>query len=1092
MLLLLAGSSLWATTHTITNNGFDFVPMVLNVTVGDTVVFDIGGSHNAVEVSEDTYNAQGTMSNGGFEVGFGGGTIVIDEAKTYYYVCQPHASLAMIGIIVASEPQPAGDLFVADLSGSNEALPVLSGASGAVSANLDGNTLTVMGSFSGLTGDFDANIGGGAHLHVGYAGRNGGVEIPLNATLDNDLRGGTFEVLNNTFELTEDQIGLLRNRQLYVNIHTTTYPGGELRGQLHPVADLTYALNLFGSNEVPSVISGGSGALLLEVTGDSLFVTGAYNNLEGDLNTEIAGGAHLHVGLAGQNGGIEFPLTVEQDPDSRGGIVNNAFEITEMQKMMLANRMIYANFHSTLVPSGELRGQVRGAADAVFRAHLSGSNEVPPVTTAATGEVLLELDGNTLTVTGAFQGMAGDLNTDIGGGAHIHLGFAGQNGGVIFPLTATQDDDLTAGRFLPADNQFTLEADQIAALLAREYYVNIHSTVFPMGELRGQVVPESQYFFTGFLTGMQEPDPVASNGAGAVIAEISGSRLTLSGTFNDLDSDLNTDIAGGSHLHLAPAGSNGPVQFLLTPQLSADQRSGVYQAADNVFELTEGLIDTLRAREIYVNIHSLDAPSGELRGQLMHESTAFFYAPFSGTSEAPPVNSPAFGSLIAEWNAGRVYATGSFADLQSDFNTDIAGGAHLHFGLAGQNGGIIVPLTTEIGADNRSGIFRVADNTLPVSPEFPDTIVNRQVYVNIHTVDIPSGELRGQVLPYANNYYTATLDGTNEVQPISSTGQGAFKLELNGDQLSLSGSFSDLTAEFDPAVAGGSHLHEAPTGANGAIIFELVPELGDDNLSGVYQVRDNTFSLDEAQMTALKEGRLYFNIHTTDFPGGELRGQVLPETNQYPDATEITGPADGAALTIEGDPETPFEATWDTAEDPDGNTLSYIWQLAADPDFTAPLVVSNQADATNFLTDFATVASILEGAGLEVGQSITVYHRVLSSDGSLFTAGPAATVDLTLGTVTGIDEQVAERFSVSTFPNPATELLQVDIRSEENAEATLNLTNGLGQIMALRQIDLTAGDNRQQLNVNELSAGLYFLQLRIGDRLAAVRRVMIK
>jgi plastocyanin len=1093
-MLLLTPS--WATKHIVMSSGFNFVPADLNVTVGDTIVFDIGGSHNAVEVSQATYDARGTASNGGFSVPFGGGEVVITEAKTYYYVCTPHVALDMVGTIVATEAERELDpnTFVADLSGSNEVLPVLSGGSGTVTATLDGTTLTVEGSFSGLSSDFNTEIG--AHIHLGYAGQNGGVAVPLNVTLGEDNRSGSFGAADNVFTLDAGQIASLRARQMYVNIHSVDHPSGEIRGQLLQDADAYYSTNLFGSNEVPSIISGAAGALALEVIGDSLFVSGAFSGLEGDLATDIGGGGHLHLGMAGENGGVELPLSVTLNEDSRSGyftVADNAFELTADQKMMLANRMLYANLHSAAVRPGEIRGQVHGQADAVFRAHLSGSNEAPPVTTAATGELVFELNGNTLTASGSFTGLSGDLATDIGGGAHIHLGIAGRNGDVEFPLMVMQDGGARSGRFMVADNEFTLTDDQVMNLMNRAYYVNIHSATFPAGELRGQIVPESQYFFTGFLTGTQEPDPVLSGGSGAVIAEIMGDQMTLSGSFNNMNGDLATEIGGGSHIHIGLAGTNGPVQYPLIATQSDGARSGIYAAADNTIELVDTAMDFMLNRQFYVNIHSAAFNPGELRAQLLHESTAFFYAPLSGASEAPPVRTEAVGAVIFEWNPGTVRASGSFNNLESDFNTNVAGGAHLHFGMPGQNGGIIAPLVATLGDNSRSGAFTLEDNTLAVSEAFPDTIVNRMVYVNIHSTDIPSGELRGQVLHYANAYFTATLSGQNEVQPVVSNGQGAFKFELNGTRLTATGSFSDLDGDFDPSVGGGSHLHAANAGQNGGVEIGLNVSLGEDSKSGVYLAADNTFDLTVPQRVFLLGGGLYVNIHTTAVRPGEIRGQVLAETNQFPNATTITAPASGADIDLTGLGATAFEASWEAGTDPDPlNNLAYIWQLSADDSFDNPVFAINTGSSNSFVTDFATVSSLLASVGVEIGQTVQLYHRVITSDGSLQTAGPADSVSLTLGVVTDVDDAVIEQMEVSAYPNPATDVLRINIRTVENLDGTLVLSNQLGQIVRQRDVQLNVGENREELNVEAFDTGIYFIQLWIDKKLVRTQRILIQ
>lgn len=1086
-------SSAWATKHTITNSGFTFVPSTLNVTVGDTVVFQIGGTHNAVEVSQATYDARGITSNGGFNVPFGGGEIVITEAKTYYYVCQPHAALDMIGIIVASEAPRVLDpnTFVANLSGNNEVLPVLSGGSGKVTATLDGTSLTVQGSFSGLSSDFNTDIG--AHIHLGYAGQNGGVAFPLTVTLGDDNRSGTID---DVFTLSDEQLAALRARQMYVNIHSVGNPSGEIRGQLLQDAHEYYSANLFGSNEVPSIISGAAGALALELIGDSLFVSGAFSGLEGDLATEIGGGAHLHLGMAGENGGVALPLTVTLNEDARSGLfatADNAFELTEDQKMQLAARGMYANLHSSAVRSGEIRGQVRGQADAVFRAHLSGSNEAPPVTTPANGSLIFELNGNTLSVSGTFTGLSGDLATDILGGAHIHLGMAGQNGGVEFPLVVTQNGDARSGRFMVADNEFTLTDDQVMNLMNRRNYVNIHSAVFTSGELRGQIVPESQYYFNGFLTGMQEPDPVPSMGSGAVIAEVMGNQMILSGSFSNMNGTLATEIGGGAHIHIGLAGSNGPVQYPLMAMQGEDTRNGVFTAADNTFEVVDTALTLLKDRQFYVNIHSSDFNPGEMRAQLVHEATAYFFAPLSGTSEAPPVRTAATGALIFEWNPGTVRASGSFNNLESDFNPNILGGAHLHLGMAGQNGGVIAPLTATTGADNRTGVFTLEDNTLSVSAAFPDTIASRMVYVNIHSTDIPSGELRGQVLHYANAYFTATLSGDNEVQPVSSGGQGAFKFELNGNTLTASGSFSDLDGEFDPSIGGGSHLHAAFTGQNGDVELGLNVTLASDNKSGAYLAVDNTFELTETQKDVLLEGGLYVNIHTTEVSSGELRGQVLYETNQYPDSTAIVAPESGASIELVGLGTSVFEAAWEVGTDPDlFNNVSYIWQLSADASFDNPVFAINTGSNNAFVTDFVTVGSLLASVGVEVGQTVKLFHRVITSDGSLQTVGPADSVSITLGIVTDVDDAVIEQMQVKTFPNPATDLLQINISTIEGLEGTLVLSNQQGQIIRQRDIRLNAGENREEWNVQAFDTGIYFVQLWVENQLAQTQRILIK
>lgn len=88
--------------NTVTTWAYSFQPATLNCSVGDTVYFDLGGSHNAIEVSEASYNSNdATPIENGFEFGYGeNGFFIPLEAKTYYYVCVPHLPEMKARIIV--------------------------------------------------------------------------------------------------------------------------------------------------------------------------------------------------------------------------------------------------------------------------------------------------------------------------------------------------------------------------------------------------------------------------------------------------------------------------------------------------------------------------------------------------------------------------------------------------------------------------------------------------------------------------------------------------------------------------------------------------------------------------------------------------------------------------------------------------------------------------------------------------------------------------------------------------------------------------------------------------------------------------------
>jgi plastocyanin len=101
--LITLAFSAFATTWTVTNVGTSFSPSTLTIMEGDTVVFDLDNDHNSAEVSQATWNANGsTPLAGGWVTAFGGGVVLPADLTegTHWYVCQPHASMGMKGMII--------------------------------------------------------------------------------------------------------------------------------------------------------------------------------------------------------------------------------------------------------------------------------------------------------------------------------------------------------------------------------------------------------------------------------------------------------------------------------------------------------------------------------------------------------------------------------------------------------------------------------------------------------------------------------------------------------------------------------------------------------------------------------------------------------------------------------------------------------------------------------------------------------------------------------------------------------------------------------------------------------------------------------
>ena len=108
---------------------------------------------------------------------------------------------------------------------------------------------------------------------------------------------------------------------------------------------------------------------------------------------------------------------------------------------------------------------------------LTGGEEVPPVTTSATGTGRFTVGND-----GSIQGKV--TTTGINGtAAHIHMAPRGQNGGVIVPLAKSGDNEWSTA------SGAKLTDAQLAAYRAGGLYVNVHSAANPGGEIRAQLAP---------------------------------------------------------------------------------------------------------------------------------------------------------------------------------------------------------------------------------------------------------------------------------------------------------------------------------------------------------------------------------------------------------------------------------------------------------------------------------------------------------------------------------------------------------------------------------------------------------------------------
>jgi hypothetical protein len=243
---------------------------------------------------------------------------------------------------------------------------------------------------------------------------------------------------------------------------------------------------------------------------------------------------------------------------------------------------------------------------------------------------------------------------------------------------------------------------------------------------------------------------------------------------------------------------------------------------------------------------------------LSAQAATYFTANFSGAQEVPPNASTATGFGRVTLNDAENSITASF--YFSGLGTGTTAG-HIHGPAAvGVNGPVIFDMAPTAGQMAGNSVNKV----FAITPAQVANLKAGLFYFNIHTTGFGGGEIRGQIL--LDSPYIANMTGGQENPGVNTNarGSGAVSLNAAGTQAIVTMNWAGLSGN-----ASAGHVHSGRSGVNGPVICNLSPAAA---TSG--SVVDSLCSFTPAQVTALKQGQLYLNVHTAANPGGEVRGQI--------------------------------------------------------------------------------------------------------------------------------------------------------------------------------------------------------------------------
>ena len=261
--------------------------------------------------------------------------------------------LLLAGLIWLPSTLKAQVIFTAAIDSAQE-VPSPVGAvpgkgTGSFSLNDARTELSYSITVTGLSGSISA-----AHFHNGPAGTAAGVVRTI--TMTGNIATGVWKSTDSQ-PLTATLLNELFKGRMYVNFHTATNPGGEIRGQVLLSTGLGFTAQIDSAQEVPSPVGAvpgkGTGSFSLNAARTELTYNVTVNALSGNLTA-----GHFHNAPAGTAGNVVRAITFVGNTASGVWKNTDTQALTDSMVSELLKGRIYVNSHTAANPGGEIRGQL--------------------------------------------------------------------------------------------------------------------------------------------------------------------------------------------------------------------------------------------------------------------------------------------------------------------------------------------------------------------------------------------------------------------------------------------------------------------------------------------------------------------------------------------------------------------------------------------------------------------------------------------------------------------------------------------------------------------------------------------------------------
>lgn len=542
----------------------------------------------------------------------------------------------------------------------------------------------------------------GSHFHKGMPGISGGIVKPI--TFSGHTAIGLWRQNDQSNPLTKDLLTTLLTEGLYVNVHSSSHPAGEIRGQVLHASGFGFSTQLKSSK--PGTTAG-SADTAKRVVGSGTYTLTDFG-LVYHINLRGTSVKSIYFANNATNEKLKEIPVFNDTTVSGVWFSKSAYETNPLIDGKIADLMQGKVSLVIETANDTLKGAVMLHKQTNFSALLSGPQERPRHMIHPTGGAHF-----TLTPAGLeyYITLAG---IDTIAGAHFHFGDIGISGPIVHPIHF--DSTFTAQGVwdLKADQSSGVTMDMIDALLEGKIYVNVHTKTYPAGAIRGQIVPASGTDFTTHLTGSQVVPSTAEMTMGTGNFILTNEGLTYKITVDSLN------VTGVRFEH-APFGvKGGVVNDLGTGGFDTTKTiTGVWRRTGGTTPLTDELITSLLRGNLYVSILTSANPNGALRGQILPNGGTGFVA--------------IFDSAAAGQTASKGYGNGMFVltDAGLLYDISVAGYTGNTGNITnGQGGASVFQMPQTFNGGSTNGVWVMLNDTANAANNIA-ALFNNQLYVSL-------------------------------------------------------------------------------------------------------------------------------------------------------------------------------------------------------------------------------------------------------------------------------------------------------------------------------------------------------------------------